>query len=181
MKYSWRTNSGRDSYNSNFTLQEVDQMLSRPQNKKTIQDSLKFLIELKEFQKARQLIDLMLRKNPKDYFLLDAKGQILMDEGECTKSINYFTQAISVREVESPTIRGHRAEAFAIIKQYDSAISDYKECSKLNRSYYLPLAKTYETIKLNDSAIKYYHLFLKFYPDSLSISKKIDQLTTRNN
>ncbi len=176
LKYQPTTDLEESIENSRRASQNLNRVLSQPRNKKNTEDSLKLLIEAKEYQKANKLIDSMILELPKDYSLLDTKGQILLDEGKYRESIDYFTQAMKVTELESRTIRGHRAEAFTLIKQYDSAISDYKESSKLNRNYYLPLARTYEIIKADDSAIKYYRLYIALNPDSLNISKKINQL-----
>lgn len=82
------------------------------------------------------------------------------------------------------TIAGHnypkslvnRAKAYSYLNLHDSAIMDLKNASEFNPDYYRLIADAYRKLNQNDSAIRYYELFLDNYPDSLTIAHKLSLL-----
>ena len=106
---------------------------------------------------------------------MDYKGQIAFVRGDLRESIWYFSEAIARTGIYSNAVH-HRARAYSELKIYDSAVLDYRIISAFNYDFYRPLAETFEKMNKSDSALKYYRLFLKQYPDSVSVKQAILKL-----
>lgn len=100
--------------------------------------------------------------------------QILFKQGKARESILLFKQAIALTAFSKSF--PNRAQAYITLGSYDSAIMDYKKMAYYNFDYYRPLAEVYKTMKLKDSALKYYRLFLEHYPESNIVKLEMSKL-----
>jgi tetratricopeptide (TPR) repeat protein len=142
-------------------------------NRNYIYFKLDSLIQVKDYSGALKIVDTanITRASKWNYM-----GEISLNQGMVRISINYFNKAIALEGTNFCKAVANRAQAYKELKRFDSAILDYKSISIINYDYYKPLAETYQILGENDSAIKYYQIFLNVYPDSLSIKKKIQNL-----
>jgi len=131
------------------------------------------LIKDNKYTEALMAID---TSNISTSLKLDYKGQIAFRQGKTRESIEYYSNAIDLSKDKFFKSFTNRAEAYARLKMFDSALMDYKEIAIINYDFDKPIAEIYEALKLKDSAIRYYKLYLKEYPDSISIQKKIAAL-----
>jgi tetratricopeptide (TPR) repeat protein len=109
---------------------------------------------------------------------LNYKGEIFFKQGKIRESIDAFTQAINSGG-EAPLYFANRAKVYVVAEKYDSAIVDYKHCASWNHDFYRPLAATFKKSKQKDSALKYFKLFLNYYPDSISVKQCIKDIENR--
>lgn len=134
------------------------------------------LIQINHFQQATQKLDSALLIKNNDNLYIDFKGQIAFLQDSIRKSIYYFTEALKIANGEYPKSLGNRAKAYTRLKIYDSAILDLRKAAGINFDYDRQLGETFQLMKANDSAIKYYNLFLQNYPDSISVLNQVTKL-----
>lgn len=173
---------GLKYYNSKSSEEEIGEMLSSAR-KKFGKDIIIYdpdyygykidsLIAEKKYPEALAIID---SSGMSDDLKLDYKGQILLRQGKPRESIYLFNRAIASVGDYSKSVP-NRAKAYVALRLFDSAVMDYKKISYFNFDFYRPLAEVYEKMKLKDSALKYYKLFLEEYPDSNSVRLEIERL-----
>jgi len=140
--------------------------------KSNIERRLDSLIFSGDYKEATLLLDTLdIGESTK----MNYKGQIAFIQGDLRGSVRYFTESIARTGIYNSAV-AHRAKAFTALKIYDSALLDYRAISAINYDFYRPLAETFEKVGKADSAIIYYRLFLKEYPDSISVKKAISKL-----
>jgi tetratricopeptide (TPR) repeat protein len=130
------------------------------------------LIKKGDFVAANHFIDTsstMSNSSKHDY-----RGLIFLAKGEYLSAISKFTDAIAIDSNHKG--RNHRASAYLKAGFLDSAILDYRKIASYNFDYAKELGQVYEIQGINDSAIKYYSIFLQHYPDSLNVSKRLKTL-----
>jgi len=137
-------------------------------------DQINSLFAKQNCDSAEWKIDSALDVNPNDNMLIDLKGQSLMCKGQARESLKWFH--IAVQNERFPRSLGHRAQAYTLLKMFDSATSDLKECAIMNYDYNKDLGFVYEKAGLPDSAIKYFQIFLTNYPDSSRIQRAMLKL-----
>lgn len=150
------TNAQFDSFNRFLESQNV------------IVFKLDSLIQSKQYIEALNVID---TANITENRKWNYRGEIAFKQGDIRQSINYFNKAIALDKLNCYTI-ANRANSFNQLKLFDSAIKDYKFIALINYDFYKPLAETYQMAGQKDSAIKYYQIYLKNYPDSISVWNK---------
>jgi tetratricopeptide (TPR) repeat protein len=173
---------GLHYYNSESPNEKIDSMLASARktfgNNKVffgpndIEYKIDSLIEKEKYPEALALID---TAGISENLRMDYKGQILLNQGKPRESIYWFNQAIALVGAYSKSVP-HRAKAYEALGIYDSAILDYKKIADINFDFYRPIAEVYDKMKLKDSALKYYKLFLEEYPDSNSVKIRIEHL-----
>ncbi len=132
------------------------------------------LLSERKCDSAEQKTDTALSLYPNNDYFINLKGQSLMCKGQTQEALKWFHAAVS--QNRTPLSLGNRAEAFTILKKYDSALTDLKECVFYNKDYNQNIGLIYQKKGVRDSAIYYYEVFLGYYPDSIRIQKKILKL-----
>ena len=108
---------------------------------------------------------------------LDYKGQVELKKGNIRESLIYFDSAL---DLSNEIYSANRARAYVKLKMFDSALNDYKGIAVINYNFDKQIGEIYETLNQNDSALKYYELYFKQYPDSVSVKNRIIALREKS-
>jgi tetratricopeptide (TPR) repeat protein len=136
-------------------------------------DYIQHLISSGNLEKANQLIDPVLKKNPRNDFYHIFKGQVYDARKQYDSALFEYNLAIAINE--TPLALDKRAKTFLKLGKVEQAITDYRTACDRNFDYSYQLALIFEKIGQNDSALKYYTIFDDHYPDS-NIKKRIEFL-----
>ena len=99
------------------------------------------------------------------------KGMIYAKQKKYNEAIEEYN--IAIEKEPLPLGFEKRAEAYIQINKFDFALNDYKKAYSLNYDYSLYVARTFELMIKKDSALKYYQIFLKYYPTDTIVQQKI--------
>lgn len=136
-------------------------------------DSIQYLIDSKKINGAENIIKPLLLKRPLDDRLHLFMGQVFELRMQYDSALYEYNFVIS--RTPYPNALDKRAMLFIKIGKYKDALDDYKKAYQINYDYSFKLAQTFEMMKKNDSALKYYQIYLEHYPDS-NLQKKIKLL-----
>ena len=139
-------------------------------------DSIQYLIDSGKLDAADNVIEQLLNTRPLDDRLHVLKGQVFEAHMQYDSALNEYNFVIF--RIPYPNALDKRATLFIKLGRYENAIKDYKKAYEVNYDFSYQLAKTFELIKEKDSALKYYHIYLEHYPDSI-LQKKINLLYKR--
>lgn len=137
-------------------------------------DSIQYLIDSKKLNGADNIINQLLIKNPLDDRLHTLKGQLYEARIQYDSALIEYN--FVVFRIPYSNALDKRAALFIKLGRYENAIEDYKKIYEVNYDYSYKIAKTFEMIKQKDSALKYYNIYFKHYPDSI-LQKKINLLS----
>ena len=148
--------------------------LSNQMNKENnFQTNIILLIEHNDLALANKLIDTAIKNNSTKGIYHTYKGMVYAAENKYLNAIQEYDQSILINRNEFPLALSKKAEAFIHLKDYNSAIENYKKAVVINEDFNYQIATTFETIKKKDSALKYYLIYQKHYPDNKFIADKI--------
>jgi tetratricopeptide (TPR) repeat protein len=139
--------------------------------------NINLLIEHNDLPLAHKLIDTAIQKNPSKGIFYTYKGMIYAAEKKYQKALQQYDTSILLNHFEFPLVLSKKAEVFIKLKDYNSAIENYKKAALSNKSFNRELAITFEVINKKDSALKYYLVYQKHYPDNKITNKKIQLLS----
>ncbi len=106
------------------------------------------------------------------------KGMINVKQKKYDQAIEEYNYLIDVEPF--PLALGKRAEVYVKTNKPDLALNDYKKAYSLNYDYSLQVATTFELINKKDSALKYYQIYLKHYPNDTAAQQRLSRLKTNN-
>ena len=136
-------------------------------------DSIQYLIDSRKLDRADNVINQLLNSRPLDDRLHVLKGQVFEARMQYDSALNEYNFVIF--RIPYSNALDKRAALFIKLGRYENAIEDYRKIYEVNYDYSYKLAQTFEMIKQKDSALKYYHIYLDHYPDSI-LQKKINLL-----
>jgi tetratricopeptide (TPR) repeat protein len=136
-------------------------------------DSIQYLIDSRKLDRAANVINELLNTRPLDDKLHILKGQVFEARMQYDSAINEYNFVIF--RIPYSNALDKRATLFIKLGRYQNAIEDYKKVYEVDSVYSYKIAQIFELIKEKDSALKYYHIYLKHYPDSI-LQKKINVL-----
>jgi tetratricopeptide (TPR) repeat protein len=152
------------------SVPELDSFNKKIASQNRYYDSIQFLISSGRLMGANDIVNQLLKKNPKNEYYHVLKGQIFDAKGLYDSAIFEFDVALQINSI--PIALDNRAKTNIKLRNFQDAITDYKKAFDQNYDYSLNLAKIYDMINQKDSAIKYYSIFIEHYPDS-NIAKRI--------
>ncbi len=144
---------------------KFDSLTARLASKNRFFDSIRYLISSGKLIAAENIIDQLLNKEPRNDYYLTLKGEIFSKRKQYDSALYYYNYALIINPNSGATVE--KAKLFIECKQYPRAIEEYKKAFDNNYDFSYLLAKSFELNKQNDSAIKYYQIYLDHYPDSL--------------
>ena len=126
-----------------------------------------------DFNTAYILID-SLKYEKKHAVALVYEGMIYEKQSSYHQAIEKYNAAIE----NDPYSIGlsKRADVYVKMKQLDSALKDYREVYSINYDFSLQIARIFELKGNKDSALKYYHIYSRHYPQDSSVQRKINAL-----
>lgn len=152
--------------------------LSNQMNKENyFQTNINLLIEHNDLSLAHKIIDTAIQKNPTKGIYYTYKGMVYAAEKNYQKALQKYDTSILLTKSEFPLVLSKKAEVFINLKDYQSAIENYKKAASLNEDFNYQIATTFETINKKDSALKYYLIYQKHYPNNKFITEKIQFLS----
>jgi tetratricopeptide (TPR) repeat protein len=113
---------------------------------------------------AQRLIDSVLQKNPKNEYFLVLKGQVY--DAKMRYDSALFEYDLAMQRDAFPYALEERAKTFIKLGKYNLAICDYRNAFDRNFDYSYSLAVLFDRLHQKDSALKYYSIFIKHYPNS---------------
>lgn len=131
------------------------------------------IVTRKNLPLAQQLIDSVLEKTPKNEFYLVLKGQLYDARMHYDSAL--FEYDLAMQRDAFPYALEERAKTFIKLCKYDQAVADYRSAFNRNDDYSYPLAVLFDKLQQKDSALKYYLIYSKNYPNS-GIEKRIESL-----
>lgn len=149
--------------NINKSIQEENQLIEKIEASILKNDSIT----------ALALIDTLIVWNKINTAYL-YKGMLYEKQNKYLQAINEYTKAIEKEDF--PLALGKRGEVYIKLNKIDKALNDYKKAFEWNYDYSLQIANVYEIKKIKDSALKYYTIFFKHYPNNQIVEKKIKSL-----
>ncbi len=152
-----------DSQNKKFA-DEVD-----------IYDGIRLLILSGKLTLAGSEIKQMLERDSTNVFLHSLKGQLYDAEMKYDSAI--YEYDIALYRDNIPNILDKRAATYIKMKKFDMAIRDLRNAFEQNSDFGYKFAQAFELTKQNDSALKYYNLYLEQYSDSLYKQLKFQGIT----
>jgi tetratricopeptide (TPR) repeat protein len=155
------------------TIPMFDSLSNKINKENNFITNINLLIERNDLQLAHKLIDTAIERNPTKGIYYTYKGMVYAAEGNYQKALKEYDTSIMVNRSEFPLVLERKAEAFINLKDYDKAIENYKKAASLNTDFNYQVATTFETIKEKDSALKYYLMYQKHYPNDKYILQKI--------
>lgn len=139
--------------------------------------NINLLIQHNDLPLAYKLIDSAIQQNPTKGIYYTYRGMAYAAEKKYQRALQEYDTSILVNKSEFPFVLSKKAEVFIQLKDYNSAIENYKKAALPNKSFNYQLAMTFETINKKDSALKYYLVYQKHYPNNKSITEKIQSLS----
>lgn len=135
---------------------------------------IKLSIQNHDFTTAYSLMD-SLPSFGKENIITIYEGMIYEKKKEYLKAISKYTIAINY-DKHSIAVE-NRAQLFIKMNRFQDAINDYKIPLEWNNYYNLKIAQVFELMGKKDSAVKYYIIYSRHYPNDTIASKKIIILT----
>lgn len=139
--------------------------------------NVSLLIEHNDLLLANKLIDSAIKNNPIKGIYHTYKGMVYAAENNYLKALQEYDQSILLNKTVFPLVLSKKAEAFIKLNDYNNAIENYENAALLNKDFTYQVATTFEAIKKKDSALKYYLVYQKHYPDNKFIAEKIHLLS----
>ncbi|MEO7620079.1 MAG: tetratricopeptide repeat protein [Chitinophagaceae bacterium] len=140
----------------NFLYQDIEENINRS-----------------NFKTALSQIDTLFGRNKTDIAHV-YMGMIYAKQGKFRQAIEEYN--IALAELKFSKALNKRAEVYIKLNYLDSALIDYKTGYQWNFDYSLEIARVYELLQRKDSAIKYYQIYLHYYPNNKNIVEKINKL-----
>ena len=159
-----RNKSGFDSLQTEINRQDVLYSL--------IQES----INKGNFKTSFSLIDSLSAKGNVDMAHV-YKGIVYEKQNNYLKAIEEYNNAIAMDEFSLGLSK--RAGVYTKMNELDLALKDYKKIYEWNFDYSLEIAHAFELKEMKDSAMKYYMVYIEYYPNDELVSGKIDSLRKR--
>ena len=136
-----------------------------------IYKSISILIQKNHLDSANHLVDSALEKNPMNELNHTYKGMIYDAQGNFDSAIGQYD--IAMMHNIFPVGLDKRAKTFIKIKQFNNAIEDYKAAYEINYIYSVRLAEVYDMTNQRDSAIRYYKIYLSYYPNDSLVKSRL--------
>ena len=136
-------------------------------------DSVHYLMSSRKTKEAHSAINQLLNEDYGDPALHVLKGECYDIERKYDSAIREYNIALGIDQYSEARIK--RAETYLKMDDYPDAIDDYRQVAIMSDSYNRQLAQVFERVKQKDSALKYYHIYLARYPDSV-IQNKVNLL-----
>lgn len=147
------------------TAPSLDSFNNKLAAKNRFFDSIKYLTASGKLTAANEVIDQLLKQEPRNDYYLSLKGQVFNARGQYDSALYYYNSAIMINPHSDALI--DKANTLALTKRFSEAIEIYKGSYNENFDFSLQLAQTFEKMNQKDSAIKYYEIYLQHYTDSL--------------
>lgn len=135
------------------------------------------LLDLKDYETAKKIIDAELKKNPSDVSLYVTNGNLLLSQGFPDKANEEFRKAINNLGPDPGSI-ANLANTFANLAKYDLAIETYLKGEKLaniENLFVYNLADLYRRQGDTKNMIKYYLLSAEKEPNSINIQTSLQR------
>ncbi|SFQ31245.1 tetratricopeptide repeat protein [Parafilimonas terrae] len=153
------------------TQPSLDTFLNGINKETSFYDSIENLIQKGRLIEAENVLNQLVPRYPNNTHLHALKGMFYDAKGQYDSALIEYNFAVIKNK--NPYVLNKRAITFLKLNHFDEAIEDFRTAYAMNIDYSLPLAQTFEKINKNDSAIKYYKLYLEQYPNAKSIQQKI--------
>jgi predicted Zn-dependent protease len=147
------------------TAPSLDSFNNKLAAKNRFFDSVKYLISSGKLTAANEVIDQLLKQEPRNDYYLSLKGQVFNARYQYDSALYYYNSAIMINSNSGALI--DKANTLVLTRHFIEAIDIYREAYNENFDFSYQLAQTFEQMKKKDSAIKYYEIYLQHYPDSL--------------
>lgn len=98
------------------------------------------------------------------------RGMIYSEQKKYLEAIEEYNIVIDAEPF--PLALDKRAKIYIKTNKIDLALDDYRKAYVLNYDYSLQIAKTFELINKKDSALKYYEIYLGYYPGDKAVQQK---------
>lgn len=131
-------------------------------------------INSKEWGRAFDMVDSAFRNE--STYRYQYLGSIYAAKGDHTKAIDNFDRSVQLGRDLNPLANKLRAQVYEKKGVYEKALIDYKILYERNHYNSIHVARMFERLNTNDSALKYYQIFLGHYPDDTLVRKKISEL-----
>jgi tetratricopeptide (TPR) repeat protein len=159
------------------TVPMFDSLSNQLNKDNNFQTNINLLIEHNDLLLAHKLIDTAIQKNPTKGIYYTYKGMAYAAEKKYKIALQKYDTSILINKSEFPLALSKKAEAFTALKDYSNAIENYKKAALLNSDFNYQVAATFEATNKKDSALKYYLVFQKHYPENKSVINKIELLS----
>ena len=129
-----------------------------PGNKTYFNLYIQCLLDLKDFENARKVIETELKKNPADVSLYVTNGNLLERQGMTAKANEEYRKAINNLN-RDPTNISNLANTFTNLAKYELAIETFlkgEKIAKVENMYVYNLADLYRRQGDGKNMIKYY-------------------------
>jgi tetratricopeptide (TPR) repeat protein len=156
------------------TKPNLDTFVNNMTRENKFYDSIENLIQTGGLSEAESVLNQLMLRYPNNIRLHILKGMLYDARRRYDSALIEYN--FSIIKNANPFLLDKRAITFLKLKQYDKALEDYRKAYSMNIDYSLQLAQTFEKIRERDSALKYYKIYLNYYPDTISVLQKIKSL-----
>ena len=148
-----------------------------PKNKSYFNWYIQYLIDLRSYEKATQIIQNEIKSTPSDVSLFVAYGNLLERQGQHEKAKTEYRKAIDKLDPDPGNIT-NLASSFTNLAKYDLAIETYlkgEKISNVQNLYVYNLADLYRRQGDVKNMIKYYLITAEKEPSSINIQTSLQR------
>lgn len=145
-------------------------------NENKLNDRIVNSINAGEFRTAYALMD-SLPSFGKTLSIHLYEGMICEKQNKYAEAIEKYSEAIN----EDPFSKGGsmRANVYMKIGKPELALSDYKRIYAFNHYFSYHVANTYLFMHKKDSALKYFKIYLQYYPNDSIVMQKAEEIESK--
>lgn len=143
--------------------------------------NIQLLIQNKNFPIATTLLDSAIRVSPADGLLRVYQGMLYAAESKYPQAFQSYDSAVFLEGQEFPLIQDKKGDLFLKLHDYANALNNYKKAAAVNYDYYSKVAQTFEAMKKNDSALKYYLIYKGNDTTNTFVNDKVYLLSKNGN
>ncbi|MGZ3997725.1 MAG: tetratricopeptide repeat protein [Flavisolibacter sp.] len=156
---------------------EINSQLGAIALKNNLYHKVDLLIKTNELTKASQLLDSITMKYGKEDIAFVYRGMIYQMSASYEEALKQYNKAMEDRKF--PFALEKRASLYLEKHQLGLALEDYRTAYQTNYDYGFQLARTFQLMKIKDSAIKYYLEYLEHYPADTLAQRELRVITAK--